>query len=289
VRGVIVSDHALHGRSAALARETGAAAPPPGPTVFPPEWQARVDALQAGDAPIEGLSDPLGDGSQLPDWMDLEDLRRFAPMDAALTAMAREIDRELRPDLLMVLLPGIDRVSHHLWIGLEPQGLYPAERFPLSPEEWRSAGDALRGYYAYTDALLARLLALFDADDLVMVLSDHGFQPVMLPRTRLTGHHQDEAAADGLWFARGPGIAPGASTAGSSIYQVLPTALTFMGLPLAEDLVAAPADFLALAPAGRVASYEGTPIERVEVDASGREGEILERLRALGYLEPEGD
>jgi hypothetical protein len=289
VRGVIVSDHALPGRPDALARETGAAAPPGGPTVFPPVWQSRIDALQQRPVLPEGLPDPLGEERELPDWVDFEDLRRFPGMDAGITAVALELSRELRPDLLMILLPGIDRVSHHLWIGLEPQGLYPPERFPLTRSEWQAAGDALRRYYAYTDALLARLIEHFDADDLVMVMSDHGFQGVTLPEARLTGHHQDDGASVGVWFARGPGIPPGSSTAGSTIYQVLPTVLTWMGLPVADDLVGAPADFLALAPARRVASYEGAPIERVEVGPSGHEREILEELRALGYLESERD
>jgi arylsulfatase A-like enzyme len=123
----------------------------------------------------------------------------------------------------------------------------------------------------------------------VVVLSDHGFQAVTLPHKPLTGHHQTQGAIDGLLFARGPGIPAGTSTAGTSIYDLLPTVLAWMGLPVADDMVGAPAAFLPNARLQRIASYEGRPIDRLEAGPSGQEGEILEGLRALGYVEPEAE
>lgn len=284
VRGVVVSDHAQPGRTAALGQETGAALPIGGPTVFPPAWQARVAAIHDQVRVLEPGKDLLGDRRDLPEWVDFEDLSRFPPMDAAATRIALEVESELRPDLLMVLLPGIDRVSHHLWAGVEPEGLYP-DRFPMSNRDWRAAGDALRRYYDYTDALLATLIARFDADDLVIVLSDHGFHPAVLPKKMLTGHHHTANAIDGVLFARGPRVAPGASSAGTSIYQIAPTVLAWMDLAVADDMAAGPADFLTGAAPERIASYEGPVIERLEAGQSGSESELLEELRALGYVE----
>jgi len=73
--------------------------------------------------------------------------------DERVTRIALEIEREVRPDVLMVLLPGIDRVSHRLWGALRPE--YPRNLF--TPEQRETSVAALRRYYEYTDALIGEL------------------------------------------------------------------------------------------------------------------------------------
>ena len=57
------------------------------------------------------------------------------------------------------------------------------------------------------------------------------------------------------------------------------------GLPVARDMDGRPAPFLELPTREPVASYDTTPIERIGELDSPAEQVILERLRALGYIE----
>ena len=67
-------------------------------------------------------------------------------MDTALGRIAVAIEEEVRPDLLMVLLPGVDRVSHHLWGNMEPAGKVPTVGFGLATirSALREAGPRFR-------------------------------------------------------------------------------------------------------------------------------------------------
>ena len=50
-------------------------------------------------------------------------------------------------------------------------------------------------------------------------------------------------------------------------------------------MVMGPAAFLGVGEPTRIESYDDLVIERLETGASGNEEEIVEHLRALGYLE----
>jgi predicted AlkP superfamily phosphohydrolase/phosphomutase len=201
--------------------------------------------------------------------------------------MALAIDEELHPDLLMVFLPGIDRVSHWLWGNLEPEELYPPRLRP-SAEERRAGVRALYDYYAYTDELIGVLLARFGADDLRIVVSDHGFEGGVFFET-LTGQHESEKAAEGVFYARGPGIQPGGKARGAegrlSVDDITPTVLAWLGLPIGEDMDGQPLAGQDLGEVRAVPTHDTTPIERIHADESGAEPEVLERLRGLGYIE----
>ena len=90
------------------------------------------------------------------------------------TRIALEVEREEHPDLLMVFLPGIDRVSHVVWAAVEPASEYPRALFQGGERD--ATARAFFRYYEYTDALIGRLLAAYGPEDLVLVVSDHGFE-----------------------------------------------------------------------------------------------------------------
>ena len=122
----------------------------------------------------------------------------------------------------------------------------------------------------------------------VLVISDHGFEAgvsLML----LTGIHDTPAALDGVLFARGRGIAQGAPAGPVNVFEVAPSVLAFAGLPVARDMVAGPAPFLGGGEPERIASYDSMTIERHAAERSGNEEDIIEHLRALGYLEDDSD
>ena len=155
--------------------------------------------------------------------------------------------------------------------------------FP-SPSEREAGSTALYTYYDYADALIGKLAEGYGPNDLVIVVSDHGFeagQALML----LTGVHESEKSINGVLFARGPGIPAGDSTGSVSIRDVTPTILAWLGLPVADDMDGRPAAFLRREASERIASYGHLAIERVSQAPSGVEDEIIEQLRGLGYVE----
>jgi predicted AlkP superfamily phosphohydrolase/phosphomutase len=206
--------------------------------------------------------------------------------DADVVRVTLSVERALRPDVLMVFLPGIDRVSHVLWAAVSEPADYESP-MPMNAEQRRAAAAALQRYYVYTDALIGRVLERYGPEDLVMVVSDHGFEPGEVLGF-LTGTHETHRAVDGVIFARGPGVAVPERNRQLSVNDVTPTALAWLGLPVADDMDGRVAPFLVGAAPARVPTYAGTRVESLQYAPSDSEAALLEELRALGYVEGDG-
>lgn len=285
IDGVVVSDHLLPSDIKGRRRLTGSEEQTLGTIAWPPAWDERAKALLDDDTPMTDLPDPFADRDALPGWSKPERLSHRYENDADVLRIALAVEEEVEPDLLMVFLPGIDRVSHVLWATLEPASAYK-NPMPMTDATRAAGAEAVRAYYAYTDALIGRLLERFDPErDLVMVVSDHGFEAGQ-KLGYLTGVHDGLEAIDGVFFARGPGVVrPAKRTRRFSVNDVTPTLLAWMGLPTAQDMDGRPLPILPGREPEFVASYAGTPIERLDAGPSGAEDDIVEQLDALGYLE----
>jgi predicted AlkP superfamily phosphohydrolase/phosphomutase len=283
IRGVMVSDHVLPGEISGRSTITGALSPKGGSVIHPEEWEERVAAAFADDRPLTGIADPFQDRAAFPSWVKPDRLSERYRDDQALTRIALEIEDRLHPDLLMVLLPGVDRICHVLWGALEPPEIYrnpPA----MTAEEREASAGALHRYYEYADALIGRLMQAYGPDDLVVVVSDHGFEAGR-SLAGVTGVHSTRKALLGVIFASGRGIRLPLEKQPVSVNDVTPTILAWLGLPVGADMDGRVASFLADAEVERIASHDAAPIERLSHVPSGAEGEILQQLRALGYLE----
>jgi len=286
VNGVMISDHAKPNRLDELRRMTGAVTEEKhGAMVYPVEWNERVAAAFGRRNSTRGVEDPFLGNVGIPPFMQREALSERYQEDDAVVRIAELLDQTETPDVLMVFLPGIDRVSHRLWGSLEPLERYP-EGLKLSAGQRKAAQAALYRYYDYTDQLIGVLMRRFGPDDLVLVLSDHGFEAGELLGT-LTGVHDTEAALDGILFARGPGISPETSTRGTSVNDITPTVLAWLGLPLGLDMDGRPAAFLEppVEQPPAIVSHDVGEVERLGQVPSGNEEEILDQLRGLGYIE----
>lgn len=289
IDGVMVSDHVLAKEIERRHEMMGAQTPALGAVIYPEIWSARLARLVSEYAtPVPDFEDPFATGKVLPRWVLRDELQRRFKEDGALASITREIVRVEKPDLTMVLLPGIDRVSHYLWGVMESPENYTAGLVP-TPEGRAGGKAALFAYYEYTDALVGALMEEFRADDLVMVVSDHGFEASQA-MMRLTGNHLTEKSIDGVIYARGRGILPGSEAQDVSVNDIAPTILTWLGLPTSEDMAGVSATFLsaeqreAIRP---VASYRDLPIEFVDAEPlpSGVEDDIVEQLKSLGYID----
>jgi predicted AlkP superfamily phosphohydrolase/phosphomutase len=142
------------------------------------------------------------------------------------------------------------------------------------------------------------------APDLTLTLFDHGFvsildkEPVVWKRPEVVGTHCPE----GVFAARGPGIRRGHVLPQQSIVQMAATLMYSLGLPVPCDfegdvirgafateflagrpvLSGPPTEPLTSCAAGQRAPSQGAPRN----DSSSEEDRaVIERLRALGYVE----
>lgn len=287
IDGAMVSDHFFPKQISMIKKTFKAERTSDGALIHPESWTAKAEERLADDEPLTPFEDFLLNNEALPHWVNRSILSQQFITDEKITRVALGVQADYRPDVMMVFLPGIDRISHWLWGNLEPEELYPPGLQP-KPGEKRAGADALRDYYAFTDALIGRLIEGYGPDDLVLVISDHGFEAgvsLML----LTGKHDTPAALDGVLFARGRGIARGRPAGAVNVFEIAPSVLAFAGLPVARDMVAGPALFLGGDEPEWTATYDHMSIERYPARKSGNEEKIIEQLRALGYLEDDSD
>jgi predicted AlkP superfamily phosphohydrolase/phosphomutase len=133
------------------------------------------------------------------------------------------------------------------------------------------------------------------APDLTLVLRDRSFLSVLRadspwqPRRMPYGTHHP----DGIFIAGGPALRAGVQLSPSSIVQITPTLLYSLGIPLPEALDGEPllAAFEPSFVAANAVQVESAGADRQVIAAeqpafdADAEREVLDRLRALGYLE----
>lgn len=115
-------------------------------------------------------------GPYIPDLADVrgEDraglLKQLYAMTEQHFAIAAHVFEEQRPDFMVMVEIGPDRLHHAFWQSFDPE--HPRHD-PQDPFR-----DCARDYYAFLDRELGKLLALFDEDTTVLVVSDHGARPL---------------------------------------------------------------------------------------------------------------
>jgi hypothetical protein len=286
IRGVVVSDFAIAGqrdaRERVFAGRQSAAGPLDLGVTYPPDWAQNVDRVAREGKPLLLRENPFGGNDAFPPWMGQVIPAQSFRDDDLVTRIALEVDAQVRPSLLMVYLAGIDQVSHHLWGALEPPELYPRD-LVFTGSQRRATREALEEYYVYTDQLIGKLVERFDPADLVMVVSDHGFEAGVVAQG-MTGAHDSPAAQDGVIFAQGGRVHAGGSTDGMYVDDVTPTILAWLGLPVGLDMDGHVAKFLDVRSFATVSSHDGIPIERATSQKMDIEDAIIDKLRGLGYV-----
>ena len=214
---------------------------------------------------------------------------------------AHLLQTRAQPDLFSVLLGANDAVSHTFWHDYEPR------RFPwgIDSEESRRLGQLIPNYYRHNDAVLGRLAALLGPETVLFVVSDHGFRASgHLPEVRTAALPAEEEVSvgqtgvhheDGILVVSGGPILPGVRVT-ASIYDIAPTVLALLGLPVAATMPgrvleeAVDPEFFREHPVRRVDSYDRL-LPRAHGGADLVEGpdtQLQEQLRALGYIGQEG-
>ena len=231
VRGYLVSDQ-FYRPGAALAEpdDSGRDADPAGRTALltmqPPALFEEARAAGYRAAPTVE-TEPRGDMLETPPFVT----------DRMYEQVAAALDEKLRPDFSAVRYRELDTAGHRFL-----RYAMPRDFGDVSPDERRRFGSMLESAYTRVDAIVGRALATLGPDDLLLVVSGFGMEPLSVGKRvlerylgtpDLSGTHED--APDGFLLAYGAAVAPGRKGR-ASVVDVVPTILYFMGLPVAHDM-----------------------------------------------------
>jgi Flp pilus assembly protein TadD len=298
VRGAIVSDHVSYHF---MSREGFAKASDPSGLTHPPELLGEIAPLIRGSrdlAPDEILRFAKVGPEALMRPFDFHDPLEHLKWALASAETSRRVGRFLwerqRPDLLMVYVEGTDSVSHLFGHLFRAKPLFTGLLL-----QQRRYGQTVEEMYRWADRLVGEYLKLLDERTTLVVVSDHGFRLGELPDDpseagRPVGHKYHRL--EGVLYLYGYGVKPGATLDRPTVLDLTPTLLALLGIPAAGDMPGRVlAEALTLPVPAPVSTHEGGPPHSVDDGASpgsSVDAEIVERLRALGYVgdgSPGGD
>lgn len=182
-------------------------------------------------------------------------------------------------DALFVVFPGLERTAHRFMLDRLETGSEP-------PSAFARVVDAM---YAFHDAMLGRLIELAGADANIVLLSDHGIAED--PRLHRVPATSPEAVAalrhrrEGIFLAAGPDVARLHKRVHLTCFDVAPTLLALLGVPIPSDMPGQVPD--GLLEDGRQPARGGSSIRRSAHLAAVPPTPVdLEHLLALGYRTP---
>jgi hypothetical protein len=221
VRGYVVSD----AYSRLVAWPSGLADPS---AVYPVTLQVHV--LRAAEAGGDASQSHLAGVAR----------RHETPgrTDRLYDGIARALDERWPLPVTLVRYQSLDAIGHYFL-----RYAIPAEFGDVTSHERARFGSVLEQHYAFIDGAVGRAMASLGPDDLLLVVSGYGMEPMGIAKrflerlvgdAELSGTH--ERAPDGFLMAYGGPVAPGRLAARGSIVDVVPTMLYFLGLPIGRDM-----------------------------------------------------
>jgi predicted AlkP superfamily phosphohydrolase/phosphomutase len=201
------------------------------------------------------------------------------------------LDKYRKFDFFSLYIFGIDAVCHSYWPffpGATNNEKYKSEVLSVSnspkfQEEAKNFWKAIIRYYEFVDAEVGKLLDRIGPDCNVIIISDHGF--------KFDGSAHANAP-DGIFIAYGPDVNK-IELDGVTIYDVLPTILTFLGIPVGKDMKGKilkeifSDEFLKKYPPRYIETHERSNWRKKTDDTLDKNiiSGIEKRLKALGYIE----
>ena len=203
--------------------------------------------------------------------------------DETYRRIGARLYRDHPVDLFALYFGGIDVVSHRFWKFSWPE----AEPYGADPAEVEALGGVIPAYYAYIDEILGEYLAALDGRTTLVVLSDHGFKPVLVPgKPTTSGHHRLE----GILALYGRGISRGTVIEGATLLDILPTIFALLDEPISRELSGKVlAEAFELPSSERlhltyVDAYPPLPERGSAAAGEAIDANVLERLKSLGYI-----
>ena len=223
VRGYLVSDTYHRVAFAPMGLEGSSA-------VYPPDAQA--DAAAALEEVAAERADVLPASSL--------DARFETPgrTDRGYDRIAQALARSRPAQVAVVRYQSLDAIGHYFL-----RYAMPAQFGDVTDEERRRFGSVLDRHYSMIDEAIGRAIAALGPDDLLLVVSGYGMEPLGLGKRILerligdpdvSGTH--ETAPDGFLMAYGAPVARARLLPRASVVDVVPTVLYFLGLPIGRDM-----------------------------------------------------
>jgi predicted AlkP superfamily pyrophosphatase or phosphodiesterase len=201
------------------------------------------------------------------------------PEDATFAAATRYLLAEHQPEVLCVYLDGMDSMQHQYL------KYYFADehRDKLIPRNAVRYRHLIENYYQYIDETLASFIAAADSNTIFMIISDHGFDAEIMP----TGHYNHMNAPPGVFLCAGPGIKAGYRIENAHVYDIAPTILHLMGLPVAADFDGKALTDIMLDPGTveTIPTYDAGRRASHQVIQSDMDEAYKDKLKALGYTQ----
>ena len=271
--------------------------------VFPPEdtaaLEAVADSARGRKPPLAFLLGPggdrLGPAFEERHRVRLNVLRQFVERDEIVTELGLDALAGGRFDLVGVYLRGPDAAGHKFWKWhyrkLSPR--FASWMYGASDPDQRILETVVERMNELIDRQVGRLVEAAGPQTNVVIVSDHGMHAARRFRPHAAGQSATETGnhhPSGLLLLAGPDIEPGAVVRAASVYDVFPTVLHLLGLPVPEGLHGRVL-VEALTPEAR----RSRPVLRVDGFGSRRRAteapiptdldqESLDRLRSLGYV-----
>jgi predicted AlkP superfamily phosphohydrolase/phosphomutase len=171
--------------------------------------------------------------------------------DSSVVELALHLVPKYSPRVLVLGLRGTDAMEHQFWKYYKPndpgwtnpenqprpltstnnevKGQLVEPYIPPPPEEIKQSKHLIPEYYIQVDSLLNRLFQGLNKDWTTIIVSDHGFTPPM---------HLN--APPGILICAGKPFNHYTNFKGYSVFDITPTILYLMDLPIAEDMVGHP-------------------------------------------------
>ncbi len=205
--------------------------------VYPPDLQR--EALAAMEGAI-GDTSPVVTASIGSASATVLEARYQAPArtDRVYQRIAEAMARVRPTQVTLTRYQSLDAIGHYFL-----RYALPSEFGDVTDEERRRLGGVLERHYGVIDEKIGRAMAALGPDDLLIVVSGYGMEPLgflkrlierVIGDPGVSGTH--EAAPDGFLMAYGASVARGRQQARASVVDVVPTILYFLGLPLGRDM-----------------------------------------------------
>jgi hypothetical protein len=158
--------------------------------------------------------------------------------DRTYDRIARELGVLRQPQVTLTRYQSLDPIGHYFL-----RYAMPSEFGDALDDEHRALGAVLEQHYKLIDDAIGRAIASLGPDDVMLVVSGFGMEPMALWKRLvervigdpdLSGTH--DAAPDGFVMAYGAPVARGRLPTRASVVDVTPTILYFLGLPIGRDM-----------------------------------------------------
>jgi hypothetical protein len=215
---------------------------------------------------------------------EMRELLKGGDFNWQSAALLKLLAERPHPKLVNFYTHQPDSDQHWYWKWYQPE-LF----FGVKAKDVAKKGGIIPGIYRGFDGFLARLLAEAGPDTVVIIASDHGHSPTIV-HSLYTQHRH---GPPGILLMRGGPVRRGLEVQDASVFDLYPTVLYLLGLPVPQDAAgkvltgAFDPGFVRLHPVRTVPTYRDLGLSPnlpgAKRDDSMNRQEI-EKLKSLGYI-----